>query len=325
MILIISDVGDLHADAVQDKLSQSPNRVCRLNLDVQSLRSTIITFEDENWTISQRGSGTAFTTGDVSVVWMRRGFVELLLEETENRTPDFLIWKNEWNKTLLGLYMSLQDLPWLCPLRDSYRAENKYLQRKIASKHGFLVPKQLTSNDRDRLINFAASCPTGVVLKLMNQDFYKVEGEFQGIYVNKLSATDLGDFADNDENPIVLQEYVEKQFEVRYTVVGAEHFPCRIESQRSIRASVDWRRYDLANTPHYTTDAPADIRSRVASFLGELNLNYGALDFVVQPSGEWVFLEVNPMGQWLWIEDLTGMGISDSIARWLRDHDSERR
>jgi glutathione synthase/RimK-type ligase-like ATP-grasp enzyme len=49
-----------------------------------------------------------------------------------------------------------------------------------------------------------------------------------------------------------------------------------------------------------------------------LGLEFGALDFIVTETGVWYFLEVNPSGQWLWIEDLTGLPIADSIAYWLQ-------
>ena len=103
-------------------------------------------------------------------------------------------------------------------------------------------------------------------------------------------------------------------------MVGDQHFVCRIESQHSMRAMVDWRRYDILHTPHCSMDAPDHIRFRIQKLMSELGINFGALDFIVTPSDEWVFLEVNPVGQWLWIEDLTGMKISDAIAQWLLSH-----
>jgi glutathione synthase/RimK-type ligase-like ATP-grasp enzyme len=54
--------------------------------------------------------------------------------------------------------------------------------------------------------------------------------------------------------------------------------------------------------------------------MDRLQIEYGALDFVVQPDGAWIFLEVNAMGQFLWIEDLTGLNISDEIVEWLENH-----
>ncbi|MCW1360319.1 hypothetical protein [Campylobacter sp. US33a] len=49
-----------------------------------------------------------------------------------------------------------------------------------------------------------------------------------------------------------------------------------------------------------------------------MNLEYGALDFIVNLQNEWIFLEINYSGQWLWIEDLSGLKISDGIVNWIK-------
>ena len=65
-------------------------------------------------------------------------------------------------------------------------------------------------------------------------------------------------------------------------------------------------------------EAPDDIRNRVALMIEELGLEYGALDFIVTPENEWYFLEINCMGQWLWIEQLTNLSISGAIVKWIK-------
>jgi len=153
---------------------------------------------------------------------------------------------------------------------------------------------------------------------MLHQGFYlDSDGKNKGMYVNKVTETDLLEFGEIGENPITLQRYIDKSYEVRYTVVGDDHHVCRIDSQQSSRANIDWRRYDLANTPHSLLDPPNNIKRMVTSMMEDLDLEYGALDFIVSPDEEWVFLEVNSMGQWLWIENLTGTGISRSISNWL--------
>ena len=255
---------------------------------------------------------------DVKVVYVRTAFVKLSLEEQNTLDIDFKIWKGEWNKALLGLYFALKDIVWFIPLKEAYQAENKYLQYKEAKELGFNLPKMIVSNVKDELIKFINRHNNQVVIKFMNQDFYKdSDNNFKGMYVNQIDIFRLNDFGNCNENPIVLQSYIEKHFEVRYVVVGKKHFVCRIESQKSNLTKIDWRRYDIPNTPHYSMEPPIQIKDKVSSLMKKLNLNYGALDFIVTKDGEWYFLEINTMGQFLWIEDLTGMPISNEIANWL--------
>ncbi|TQP30143.1 MvdC/MvdD family ATP grasp protein [Vibrio cholerae] len=322
MILILSDKFDKHADVVCSKLSSKNENYFRFDLDTDSLKSSHITFCEGNWIISQ--NNLSVDSRLIEKVWVRRPFVEVSLEEANINDPGFKIWRGEWNKTLLGLYNTLKSVKWLNPLAKSYQAENKYLQMDLARDVGFTLPPLIVSNEKDVLCKFIDAYGD-VVMKLMNQEFYQdADGKFKGLYVNKITDNDIKDFGYIGENPIVLQAYVDKDFEVRYTVVGEDHHVCQIQSQKSKLASVDWRRYDIPNTPHYPIDPPVEIREKVNQFMKSLDLKFGALDFIVTPSGDWHFLEINTMGQWLWIEDLTGLGISDSIVNILSTKESEK-
>ena len=312
MILILSDKFDRHADIVCRKLNARNEEHVRFNLDTDSLKSSHITYFEGKWEISQ--NGFSLDSDQINNVWVRRPFVEVSLEEKNISNPGFKIWRGEWNKTLLGLYTTLKHAKWLNPLARAYQAENKYLQMRAAKDVGFVLPPIIVSNDKDKLCKFVDAYDD-VVLKLMNQDFYQdTDGVFKGFYVRKVSKSEISIFGLTNENPVVLQAYVEKDYEVRYTVVGKDHHVCQIQSQQSEIAKIDWRRYDIKNTPHYPVEPPVEIRSKVDHLMESLGLEFGALDFVVTPSGEWNFLEINTMGQWLWIEDLTGLSISDSIV-----------
>lgn len=317
MILILSDRHDRHADRVLEHLVQDKASFFRLNLDVESLKETKLTSNGTLWSIES--SNGRLSSSEVECVWLRRPFVELTLEEQNDQSLDFKMWRNEWNKTLPGFYLALGDIPWLNPIREAYKAENKYLQRMIASKIGLKMPEMLTSNNKKDLIQFACKYDN-VVMKLMSQEFYETtDGIYKGVYVNIISTDDLAThFGEVSENPITLQNYISKAYEVRYTVVGEQHLVCKIESQSSDVAKIDWRRYDIPHTPHSRLQPPDDIRNRVCELMGKLGLTYGAMDFIVTEEDEWYFLEINSMGQWLWIEDLTGLPISCAIANWLK-------
>ena len=60
-----------------------------------------------------------------------------------------------------------------------------------------------------------------------------------------------------------------------------------------------------------------DIQTKCRCLMQRLNLNYGAIDFVLDKQGNYVFLEINPNGQWAWIEHLTGLPISKEIVKCL--------
>jgi glutathione synthase/RimK-type ligase-like ATP-grasp enzyme len=120
------------------------------------------------------------------------------------------------------------------------------------------------------------------------------------------------------ECPLTIQNYIEKAYELRVTVVGDRDFACKIDSQvAGGNTSVDWRRYNLPKTPHSQYTLPSNVREQLISFHAYFGLAASSFDLVRSRDGDYVFLESNPYGQWLWIEDLTGLQITEAITDLL--------
>ena len=117
--------------------------------------------------------------------------------------------------------------------------------------------------------------------------------------------------------PAIYQRRVEKQYEIRVTVVGDEVFACRIDSQALKLSQVDWRAVGpsaLDCKPYELDNAVAD---RCRALLRQLGLETAGLDLIVTPAGETVFLEANAAGAWAWVEQATGLPIAAAVARRL--------
>lgn len=318
MILILTDEFDVHADIVIEKLKLREIDFFRLNLNVDSLKNTAITYKYGCWFLKQESKIINCT--EIKAVWCRRSTVSLTAEQERDISNDFRLWRSEWNRALFGLYNSLSTVFWLNNIRSATLADNKFYQFRVAESCGLKIPNFITSNNKSDLVDFFNNSDQ-VALKFMSQDLYYDEnGSVLGLYVNKLNKKDLDKFQEYSENPITLQRYIEKDFEVRYTVIENDHFVCRISSQLSDKSNIDWRRYDIENTPHISIKPNIEIQDKVNILLKKLNLSFGALDFIVDKNGDWWFLEVNSTGQWLWIEDLTGLKISDGIVKSLIHH-----
>jgi glutathione synthase/RimK-type ligase-like ATP-grasp enzyme len=121
--------------------------------------------------------------------------------------------------------------------------------------------------------------------------------------------------------PMTFQAYIPKRLELRITVVGERVFAAEIHSQISNHTQFDWRRYDLARTPHASHVLPHHLELKCVELVRRLGLVYGAIDMILTPDGKYVFLEINPNGQYLWIEELTDLPISEAIC----DHLAEGR
>jgi glutathione synthase/RimK-type ligase-like ATP-grasp enzyme len=117
--------------------------------------------------------------------------------------------------------------------------------------------------------------------------------------------------------PITLQPYVAKKFELRITVVGEQVFTCVMYTQEHEGASIDFRPFPYQQIRHEVYDLPADLREQCLELVRAFDLQFGCIDMIVTPEGRYVFLEINPDGNWLWIEQMTKMPIAQAIADLL--------
>ena len=117
--------------------------------------------------------------------------------------------------------------------------------------------------------------------------------------------------------PTQFQSRIDKKYELRVTVVGQRVFAVKIDTQATELTKVDWRVHaDLC--PHSVYELPMKIHDFCLRFLKEFDLDYGAFDFIVDGEGEYVFLENNPFGQYLWLELETDLPITEEIIRLLK-------
>ncbi|MGH3753636.1 MAG: hypothetical protein ACRDRP_13230 [Pseudonocardiaceae bacterium] len=113
----------------------------------------------------------------------------------------------------------------------------------------------------------------------------------------------------------LIQEWVPKKYEARVTMVGQRAFAVAIRAG-SERGRVDWRS-DYGSLEYCRIDPPPVVVAAAVRFLQRLELTFGAFDFVITPNDEWVMLECNPAGQWLWLQDEVGVEIAAGIAELL--------
>jgi glutathione synthase/RimK-type ligase-like ATP-grasp enzyme len=125
---------------------------------------------------------------------------------------------------------------------------------------------------------------------------------------------------------MTFQEMIPKTLELRVTVVGDRVMTASIDSQSSERAAYDWRRDGLRLAQGWKTyELPREVEEKVLRLMDYFVLNYGAIDIIATPDGRHVFLEVNPVGEFFWLERSPGLPVSDAIADVLLGHSRRRQ
>jgi glutathione synthase/RimK-type ligase-like ATP-grasp enzyme len=119
---------------------------------------------------------------------------------------------------------------------------------------------------------------------------------------------------------MIFQQRIAKKVELRITVVREEVFTAEIHSQATPQAAVDWRRYPKPPVPHFPHKLSSSIAEKCLKLNARLGLEFSTIDMAITPEGKHVFFEINPNGQWAWIESLTGLPISMAVAQALAEH-----
>lgn len=193
-------------------------------------------------------------------------------------------------------------------------AEYKPLQLQVAARCGLTVARTLVTNDPSDAEAFATCLGGPMVYKSLSGGPIALHDGLRSLYT---SVVPPGEHADPSiaRTAHLLQEWIPKRHDVRLTVVEEEPFAVEIHAH-SDEGRVDWRA-DYASHEYRVGTVPDDVRKGAAALLHELGVNFGAFDFAVTLDGEWVFLEVNPNGQWGWLEHATGLPIGSAIASAL--------
>jgi hypothetical protein len=194
---------------------------------------------------------------------------------------------------------------WINPLDARQRTNHKPLQLVSARKVGFPIPETLISNDPDEIRRFHRECRRNVVCKFFIPAFWEnqAEGKVSASFTAPLTEDLLNDDTAFTSCPAIYQERLQKKADVRVTFFGSTYQAVRIWSQQSVLGLVDYRsdmRFESVMEP---MEMDADFLARCMEFSSQMGLLHGSYDFVEQPDGSMVFVEINEMGQFLWLEE----------------------
>jgi len=318
MILILSSASDGHAAHVAELLQKrgaafvcfNPARFPRhaeLSLSfTPSGRPTAVLHVD----------GEAIDLASVQTAWYRRPEKPIAHDEVRDATARAYV-EQECHLVLQDLWSAL-DCRWLPgPPSVVRHAEGKLLQLKVAAALGFELPPTVVTNRSADVLALHRQCNGQIVSKQAGKAFSGAVGDHLIRYTELVSTRDLAHAGAIAYCPMTFQAYVPKRVELRITVVGRQVFAAEIHSQITNHTRHDWRRYDHDRTPYHPHQLPRDLERRCVQLVESLGLRYGAIDMVLTPDGRYVFLEINPNGQYLWIEGATGLPISDAICDLL--------
>jgi glutathione synthase/RimK-type ligase-like ATP-grasp enzyme len=303
MILIITHKSDFTADFVVNELNERKINYRRFNCE-DILKS------DLSISFSPLFKYNLFGIDNYKAVWFRR----TKLPEVEGLSKNEQIYILNEIQSLMNNLFSILSAKWLSSPESIYAAENKLLQLKTAQRLGFNIPETLITTNKDALKEFFEKNNGDIILKPISQTRIPSDDDAAFIFTSRVSRTNIERLETLDLTPCIFQKNIAKDYEIRVTVVGEKVFAAAVDSQSDEETKDDWRRKPLE---FRNIKLPTNISDLCVRLLKELNLGFGAIDLIKTPDNEYIFLEINPSGQWVWVENQTGHKISEAIIEYL--------
>ncbi|SHM98612.1 MvdC/MvdD family ATP grasp protein [Mucilaginibacter sp. OK098] len=304
MILIITHKEDYTADFLINQLNQQEISYFRLNCE-DLLVSPL-------YEISDKGDFKVFFKehSEIKSIWYRR----TQLPDLKGMNPaEQQYFFQEFEALLENLYHALAHFKWLSDPFRIRMAENKLLQLQKARLIGMNIPRTLITNDKEKLKAFYGQ-NSQIIIKPLYSGYVPQNGSTSLLFTNLIGEVEMATLDEFDLTPCIYQEYIEKEYELRITVVNGKVFAAKVDSQAHEETKVDWRKIKLQFS---ACEIPSEVSRQCIELCQTLGINFGAIDLIQDKAGKYWFLEINPNGQWAWIEMDTGLKISASIIQYL--------
>ncbi|MCQ2192836.1 MAG: hypothetical protein MJZ23_08280 [Paludibacteraceae bacterium] len=328
MILIYTNKQDEHPTNVIKYLTQWGVPVFRFNTEC------LLTDYKFEWTcidgktdctIKNIRNGIELKGSEITAIWERRAMIPETLpyEHQEKEINRHNLEEAHGFLSFLRYYM--KDIYSIGGIVNDRYSDSKMLQYRVAHTLGMRVPDTCFSNNATDIRNFAKTHKQ-LSLKPISENSVYVDDEFEyAFYTKRVKDSDILSQPDIalEQTVSYIQEYIDKAYELRITVIGEDIVACKIDSQSQgdETGKVDWRQGYEHNLKQEIVEIPTKIGTFCKNYMKTLGLNFSCFDFIVTPSQDYVFVECNPNGQWLWIELETGFDISKIIAKNLAKYE----
>ncbi|MBN8677664.1 MAG: grasp-with-spasm system ATP-grasp peptide maturase [Chitinophagales bacterium] len=295
MILIISQEQDYSTSEVIQWLKYYKNSYFRINAeDVIKLKTITISNSNFNNAKIIKNNNFVLDLDKISAFWYRRGRINFSSPSLPNVIDSDLEriflnhLKDENNILEAYIYFLLNRKPHIGSFET--RGLNKLIVLNEAQNAGILIPDTwiLTKKkDFPRIKKVATKCISESLTARIKQ------GAFT-IYTEKISQNQIP----SNYFPTLFQVLLEKEADIRTFYLNGKFFSMAIRSQSHKQTSIDFRKY-LSQNPsrHFPFKLPNSLEHKISALMKAIGLETGSIDFVFTKKGEFVFLEVNPIGQ----------------------------
>jgi len=253
---------------------------------------------------------------DVSSVWYRRP--ERLKDDRFDGSAESRYTLSEWTEFIECFFAHVPKARWINHPSYNTIASRKLEQLTSAITLGFSVPDTLATQEPDELRQFFKLHQGQVIVKPLSTGYVERESDEKDslIYTNRVTADHLNDLSDLSLCPTFFQQFIEKKHDVRITVVDSDvHAVILRAADKHGGQRCDIRRNNMSDVAYEIVSLPREVKCQIQKLMSHYCLRFAAIDMAVSTAGDWYFFEVNPNGQWAWLDTAAGTNISASLVR----------
>lgn len=316
MLLLLSEKSDISTDKVIDWIPQDKRSFRRFNLQDFFKQ---INFHLSDFIFEMALEGSYFSISKIDSFWYRRGDFSTILPfntSVENAQLLSTYLNREW-KTIKTFLHGLEKLISLGSFEKEVN-NNKISDLYLAQKQGLSIPNTLITSSKNELIVFRVANQKIISKPLKNSFSLDIDNQRFETQGTQLVEQKHIDELDSEFFPTFFQECVEKAFEIRSFYMKGQFYSMAIFSQNDEQTKIDYRNYNREkpnrNVPF---QLPKEIEEKLEAFMQKSGLDTGSIDLIKATDGRYVFLEVNPVGQFDWVSTNCNYYIEEKIAYYL--------
>lgn len=314
-VLIISNSMDFTTDLICIELNKRNVKYVRLNrdmfnkykikVDIENI-SMFIGINEEEYIISDKNLVSIYYRAPV---FLRENFTKYINMEKQ-------LYRSQWMSFMRNLSI-FENCRWVNNPNSTFTAEDKLLQLKKAKEIGFNIPNTLLVNSLDYL---DIKDEEQYVVKSLDTVLLKHNNKESFAYTNIISGKELKK-SRLDIAPIIFQKYISGKTDIRATVIGNKIIPLKIE-KNNIGINGDWR-LEKENVEYSAIKLPEEIEKKCIKIVETFKLSFGGID-LVEKNGKYYFIEINPTGEWAWLNEKSNSRIDKAICDYLLKKDVEQ-
>ena len=316
-VLILTSPAEIHSFAVKEGLVRKGVETHLWHTpDFPSLQTGSLWFDSAGNKCEVVGPELEILNDGITSLWVRRPTAPVLPDQLDPADRDFAL--RESTLFARSLYREVGAKAfWVNPPDSQRRANLKTQQLRAAAQAGFKIPRTLCSNDPTRIREFLRSAPKGIIYKSFFPMSWRTSDGVATLFSSVVQEQDLPHDPVLQASPGIFQELVPKAYELRITAMGSRMFTAKFRSQEIPEGRVDWRAA-FDRLPIEPAELPESVAVACRQVMTSLGLVFGCFDLIVTPEGDYVFLEINEMGAFLWIEEkVEELRLLDAFCEFL--------